>query len=652
MLRNQVNTMIKMTDFLKIKSPSALTPSPDGSPVAFDVLQPVLEGNRYARELWLAEDGKEPARILKDGGYAGHFFWTEPGRGLALQTVGETSTAVELELPSGTVGRSYEIPARVTAIYPLTEDSFAFTAAVSLRREKHPAELSFLDEMADEYDIIDEIPLWNDGDGFSSQKRIGLFRYRKSTGEIEKLTPDRRSVDRVQASDGVLLYQARTYERMSVESGLYRYSARTSKTEPLVEEQRYRIFSFCPGPDGAVYFAAQDKRTKSMTDDPDFYEAKDGQVRPTAIADMQACDSVSTDCRYGGGTDFAFRGGALYFLHTGEHDSFLMRADPVTGTSEAITPEGGSVSEFAFVGDRTFVVSMRGQGFSEVYRLEENGTLTPVTELNRGVLAGEVQKPERFTFENGGFRVNYHVIKPAGFDPAKKYPAILVIHGGAKVLYGDLFFHEMQFLAAEGYFVLYGNPRGSDGQGSKFADLKEHYGEQDFSDLMQAVDKALELYPNIDPERLGVEGGSYGGIMTNWCVTHTNRFKAAVAQRSICSMVSTFGTADNGIGFVREQMGGDLWNGFDKLWNQSPLKYADRCTTPLLLIHSTGDHRCDYSEAIQMFTALSYLGVESRVCLIHGESHGLSRIGHPKQRIKRLYEILRWFDLHLKETGE
>lgn len=116
-------------------------------------------------------------------------------------------------------------------------------------------------------------------------------------------------------------------------------------------------------------------------------------------------------------------------------------------------------------------------------------------------------------------------------------------------------------------------------------------------------------------------------------------------------MVSTFGTADNGFGFVREQMDGDLWNGFENLWRQSPLKYADNCHTPLLLIHSEEDYRCHYTEAIQMFTALKYLGVESKVVLIRGENHSLSRTGRPVQRIKRLYEILRWFDGHLKEES-
>ena len=165
---------------------------------------------------------------------------------------------------------------------------------------------------------------------------------------------------------------------------------------------------------------------------------------------------------------------------------------------------------------------------------------------------------------------------------------------------------------------------------------------------MKAMDTALELYPNIDADRLGVAGGSYGGIMTNWMVTHTNRFKAAVAQRSICSMVSTFGTADNGFGFVREQMDGDLWNGFDNLWRQSPLKYANHCRTPLLLIHSDEDYRCPLDQGLQMYTALVDRGVPARLCMFHGENHELSRGGKPENRIDRMTEILNWMDTYLK----
>ena len=246
------------------------------------------------------------------------------------------------------------------------------------------------------------------------------------------------------------------------------------------------------------------------------------------------------------------------FVTTRQHDSVVARA-AIGKPAQAVTPGSYTITEFAPLRDGgLLVVAMNANTLQEIYRVS-GADMTRLTQFNDGALdPANVLPTEKFTFVNGGFNVNYVVLKPADFDPSKRYPAILYIHGGAKMCYTDVFFHEMQFLASKGYFVVYGNPRGSDGQGSAFARLLGHYGEPDYEDLMRAMDEALERYPNIDPDRLGVAGGSYGGIMTNWFVTHTDRFKAGVAQRSICSMVSTFGTADNGFNFVREQMGGDL----------------------------------------------------------------------------------------------
>jgi dipeptidyl aminopeptidase/acylaminoacyl peptidase len=168
--------------------------------------------------------------------------------------------------------------------------------------------------------------------------------------------------------------------------------------------------------------------------------------------------------------------------------------------------------------------------------------------------------------------------------------------------------------------------------------------------MMKAIDVASDNYPQIDTERLGVAGGSYGGIMTNWIIGHTDRFKAAVSQRSLCNMVSSFGTADNGFNFVAEQMASTPWENMDLLWHQSPLKYANKVQTPTLFVHSEEDYRCHYSESLQMFTALKYHGIDSRVCLIKGESHGLSRNGRPRSRIKRLEEITNWLDRYLMQS--
>jgi dipeptidyl aminopeptidase/acylaminoacyl peptidase len=165
------------------------------------------------------------------------------------------------------------------------------------------------------------------------------------------------------------------------------------------------------------------------------------------------------------------------------------------------------------------------------------------------------------------------------------------------------------------------------------------------------VDVALEQLDFIDQDRMGVTGGSYGGFMTNWIIGHTHRFMAACAQRSISNWVSKSNTTDIGYFFNKDQQQSSAWENHDELWDHSPLKYADKCKTPTLFIHSEEDYRCWITEAYQMFTALKLHHVESRLVIVKGENHELSRSGKPSRRIRRLDEITKWFDHYLKASS-
>ena len=297
---------------------------------------------------------------------------------------------------------------------------------------------------------------------------------------------------------------------------------------------------------------------------------------------------------------------------------------------------------------RSFV-GFRELKLQELYKLE-NSEEIQITDFNGWV--NKVKKlsyPERLTFQTKeGITIEGWVMKPVDYEEGKKYPAILNIHGGPKTVYGEIFFHEMQYWANEGYVVFFCNPRGSDGRGNAFADIRGKYGTVDYEDIMKFTDVVLEKYPFINKERVGVTGGSYGGFMTNWIIGHTNRFKAAVSQRSISNWISKFGTTDIGYYFVEDQQAATPWSDVEKLWFHSPLKYANKVQTPTLFIHSEEDYRCWTVEAFQMFTALKYHGVEARLCLFKGENHELSRSGKPKHRIRRLKEITNWFNKYLK----
>ena len=273
-----------------------------------------------------------------------------------------------------------------------------------------------------------------------------------------------------------------------------------------------------------------------------------------------------------------------------------------------------------------------------------------VTDFNSAYLSGRaVSEPEPIVFmARDGTALHGFCMKPRGYEPGRRYPGILHIHGGPKTIFGDVFHHEMQLWASGGFFVFYCNPRGSDGRGRDFANIRGRWGTVDYTDLMDFTDAVLSRYPDIAPNRLGVCGGSYGGFMTNWIIGHTNRFAAACSQRSFANMINFEYLSDIGLTNIRSEHMGSAEEDPMALWNESPLKYAPNCNTPTLFIHSDEDYRCPLPDALAMFSCLKRAGCPARLCLFHGENHELSRSGRPDNRITRLREILSWFQTYLQ----
>jgi len=257
-------------------------------------------------------------------------------------------------------------------------------------------------------------------------------------------------------------------------------------------------------------------------------------------------------------------------------------------------------------------------------------------------------KPKEVWFKgHDGFELQGWLVTPPKFNKKRKYPAILEIHGGPRTQYGNTFFHEMLLLAAKGYVVFYTNPRGGTGRGETFAAaIAGGWGEIDYMDCMSATDY-LEKLPYVNKNRIGVTGGSYGGYMTNWIVGHTNRFKAAVTQRSVVNLESFFGSSDIGYGLYRE-FDGFPWQNPENYLKCSPLTYAKNIKTPLLIIHSESDLRCSIEQAEQLFAMLKIMRKKVEFVRFPEEPHGLSRHGRPDRRIARLEWILKWFDKYLK----
>jgi dipeptidyl aminopeptidase/acylaminoacyl peptidase len=364
--------------------------------------------------------------------------------------------------------------------------------------------------------------------------------------------------------------------------------------------------------------------------------------------DQAIGDSVITDMRAGHGT-------RLRWSSDGERISFLASSAGSTGVYSTdlegkVTAEVGGqrrIYDFdAVSGVLAFCASDTGSP-GELHMLTQ-GAEARLTDLNPWLRDRYVAQPERHSFTApDGWVLEGWVLKPDGFDPSRSHPLVMQIHGGPHGQYGWAFFHEFQILAGMGYVVFYVNPRGSDGYGEHFRrQVVRDWGGKDYVDLMSSLDQLVESTGYIDPKRMGIGGGSYGGYMTNWVIGQTDRFAAAASMRSISNLVSEYAQHDIVLWGVLE-LGPPPWPDLDELWKRSPIRYVQNMKTPLLLTAGEMDLRCAMSQSEELFGAMRFLGKTVELVRFPEESHDLSRTGRPDRRVERLRRIAGWFERFL-----
>ncbi len=269
--------------------------------------------------------------------------------------------------------------------------------------------------------------------------------------------------------------------------------------------------------------------------------------------------------------------------------------------------------------------------------------------------ARDLSSPERFTATSAdGTEVECWVMRPVGLEPGAKAPTLLNIHGGPFTQYGNRFFDEFHVYTGAGYAVVYCNPRGSSGYAEEWGrairgasgGVGPGWGTVDYADVMACIEEAVRRFDFIDAERLGVMGGSYGGYMTSWIVSHTDHFKAAISERSVNQWVSMWGSSDLGWIFKGE-IGSFIWEDPAEWVRMSPQTYAQNITTPLLILHSENDLRCPIEQAEQLFTTLRLLKRDVEFVRFPAEGHELTRSGNPVHRVQRFEIVLDWWSRKL-----
>jgi dipeptidyl aminopeptidase/acylaminoacyl peptidase len=345
-------------------------------------------------------------------------------------------------------------------------------------------------------------------------------------------------------------------------------------------------------------------------------------------------------------------GRSIIVVSTEEGRANLKRVDAETGKVEPLT--SGEHNLFSYSansdGSRAAVLISTPTNIGDLFSLDSaNGRLERLSNVNGDLFAKlNLSEPETIWYKSfDGRRIQAWVQRPPDFQTGRKYPLILDIHGGPHAAYGYTFDHEFQWMAAKGYIVLYPNPRGSTSYGQEFGNVIQYrYPGDDYKDLMAGVDELIAR-GWVDPEKLAVTGGSGGGVLTNWTIGHTDRFKAAVSQRSIADWRDFWYTADFTL-FTPSWFRGAPWEQEADFKERSPITYIDKIHTPLMLIEGEADLRTPPAAGgEQMFRALKYLKRPVAMVRFPGESHELSRSGKPTHRVERLQHIVGWFDKYV-----
>lgn len=370
--------------------------------------------------------------------------------------------------------------------------------------------------------------------------------------------------------------------------------------------------------------------------------------------DLQFGNYALSDMKFAGGypAPFADLEGNLYVLGT-KHGSVHIYRYAQNGDFKAVTTGDKDIYHYIKSEDKKhlFYLAITKDCPSELYKLDlDTGEEVKLTnyheELTHTFAAAVV---EDFWFNSfDGTKIQGWLMSPKHKPAGEKTPLILQIHGGPHAMYTGTFNHEFQVLVSKGYSVMFINPRGSFGYGQDFAKAcRGEFSEGDYQDIMSGLDYVLSSYSFVDTQRLGVSGGSYGGLMTNWIVSQTNRFNVAISQRSITNWISFYGMSDIGISYTDAMLGGNPWDNINMLWEKSPLAHVKNISTPLLILHGEEDLRCPVEQSDQLFTALKKWERTTKLIRYPKSNHTFMKNGKPSYRIHFLEEVTAWIEAYI-----
>lgn len=659
---------ITADDLSRLRLVTAAAISGDEKQIAYTVEQMDFKANKYFANIFMCDVATGESKEFTHGDHNdGSAVWSPDDQMLAFVSTRDKKTGIyTMPADGGAEKQLVELDASITDLQ-WTPDGRKLVFALRYN-DSHYIKDEKKKKESPVYRHITDLWYRYDGLGYLPKDKFQIYTFDIESGKLNQLTKGKR--DNLMPSvspDGKLVVYVSNRSRV-LELNLMRDDIFIVP----VEGGRERKVPAPAGPKGGPRFSPNGKLIAYVGHDnpKDAWGVTNLHVwtvgingRPKAKDLMPKYDRMVIDQSIADMSDF-HDSGTIRWSANGKRIYFVSSDSGVTNF--LYVPVGGGKPTRVFKGKchiKGFSINGKTRHAALIYAdLNNPGDLmvcpttyegekkaTQLTDLN-AFLRTEVKlgRTRDVSFKSAdGTEVTGWMVTPPDFKPGKRYPAILEIHGGPRAQYAYTFFHEMQYLAANGYVVLYTNPRGGAGQGETWSgSIVGDWGSFDYQDCMAAADY-LESRKFVNSKRIGVTGGSYGGYMTNWMIGHTDRFRAAVTQRSVVDLHSFVGSSDMGFDLI-EEFEGWPWTNPQTYERCSPITYYKNVKTPVLIIHSEQDLRCGIEQAEQMFAMLKILGKTVEFVRFPEEPHGLSRHGRPDRRKARLEFMLKWFNKYLR----
>jgi dipeptidyl aminopeptidase/acylaminoacyl peptidase len=644
-------------DLTRLRGVSDPQISPDGRRVAFVVTTASEERDEYLSNVWVvAADGGEPRRFTTGPTRDTQPRWSPDGRWLAFVSDRGPKKKPQLYAMPADGGEAVQLTDLANGVFGLwgitwSPDSagLAFVARVGGWEEPEREDERAKSRPAH---VISTLKYRFESIGFTYDRRPHIFVVPVAGGAPRQITDgDYPDVWPTWSPDGTrIAFVAERHETRDTDVNDAIYEVGTDGGTPRrISSTLAPMWAPAYSPDGRAIVHAGMRVAEDGYNFLIFVQPADGAERIclTEVMDRSAWDAVAP----------AWSADGEWVLFVGrDHGTYPLFRARAKGGDLPVVVAGGrrTVSGFS-VSRQTGAVAFTATEPTvppELFVCNADGSRErQLTHFNREWSAEvELSTPERFKFHRAGFDIDGWMMRPVPFDPTKRYPALLWIHGGPHREFADTYWHEAQVEAAVGYALIYMNPRGSQGYGENFSRASVgDWGGGDFADLIAGVDEALRRFPFIDGERLGVIGISYGGFMTNWMVSHTDRFKAACSEAGISNVATQMGTSDIGWHWtINEQGGVAPWEDAGRYVDRSPISHVASIRTPLLIVHGESDLRCNIIESEQLFVALKRLGRDVVFVRMPDAGHAFGAVGRPRQRLERFRIILDWFAKHLR----